>query len=245
MCKKANNSKPIKNRKVLTTILDILLVVVSVALFALSGVVFYCKVYLSPFLVNGESMYPTLNKDVVYPNGQKTDGTTGNLSPGCSHVDYGLMDKHKSALNKIKRFDIVVTQYRDNDTSDKIKRVIGLPGETITFTSSNDSTNGDLYIKNGEEFIFVEQPIENKYKIRGDYSRFLKDGPFTLQDDEYLILGDNRGSSADSLGLDYMGIKKSLIIGKAVAIVGHGVAYKDKTDSFQLKNIKYIWPRFL
>lgn len=246
MGKKDKNKQPNKIRKVFTIILDVLFVTVSVCLFLGAGVLFYAKVYLDPFLVNGESMYPTLNGE-VYINGELTDGTHGRTQAGYENVEYGVMDTHQSAIKKIKRFDIVVTRYSETDAVDKIKRVVGVPGDTIKFVSSNDTTNGDFYVKQGGEYVLVEQPIENKYKVAGDYSVFNTIGSLTLAEDEYFVLGDNRGNSSDCLDLPIgkMAIKRDWIQAKAIAIVGHGTAAIDDGGNMYLEKIKYCWPRFL
>lgn len=108
----------------------------------------------TPVIVNGSSMESTLyNKDIM------------------------ILDKIGMRMNGIKRFDIVVIQTKNTKI---IKRVIGLPGESI------ECKGGNIYI--------------NGKKIEDDYgSNPTKD--FELVDipkDTYFVLGDNRGNSLDS-----------------------------------------------
>ena len=233
MDKSAENNKPIKNRKRFAKILNICIIVIAVVVLAIEGVLYYQRSYLTPFWVNGQSMYPTLNFNATDANGNKLDETSGNAGVGYT-VDYGVMDTHKFAINKIKRFDIVVTKYTDSDSKNKIKRVLALPGETVQFkaTGYGKEENGDLYI-NGK---LIEQPIQTEFIRNANYS----ETQWTLGDNQYFVCGDNRGHSSDSR--EHGPISKDLITGKVVAICGTAVVYYDN-DHFDIKNVDYKWPK--
>ena len=231
MDKKEMNEKPVKNRKRFGTILSIVIIVVSVILLAVEGVVYYQRSYLTPFWVNGQSMYPTLNLHATDRYGNELGANPPSPSAHAGyHVDYGVMDCHERAIKKIKRFDVVVTKYTKEDSSNKIKRVLGLPGEVVEF--KND---GDLYI-NGTYF---EQPVPEQYIRGASYPA----GPTTLGEDEYYVCGDNRKHSYDSS--DVGAIKREWITGKAIAICGTAEVYLDDKNFLDVKNIKYTWPRYL
>lgn len=212
-----------------------LIIVFSVALLIVEGFVYYQRSYLTPFWVNGQSMYPTLNLHATDANGNELGENPNNPSarPGYT-VDYGVMDTHKKAINKIERFNIVVTKYSKTDTSNKIKRVLGLPGETIEFKD-----DGDLYI-NGA---YVEQPLAETY-IRGAKYPV---GETVLGEDEYYVCGDNRKHSSDSKNIGP--IKKEYITGKVIAICATATVYLNKdengNDFLDIKDIDYYWPRYL
>ena len=230
MDKKEMNEKPVKNRKRFGPAFHIIIIVVSCLLLAVEGVIYYQRSYLTPFWVNGQSMYPTLNLHAKDKDGNELGPSPSNPSAREGYtVDYGVMDTHKKAINKLKRFDIVVTKYTKEDTSNKIKRILGLPGDVIQFKD-----DGDLYV-NGS---FVEQPLDEEY-IRGASYPV---GETVLKEDEYYVCGDNRKHSYDSSNIGP--IKKEYITGKVVAICGTATVYLDN-NIYDVKNIKYYWPRYL
>lgn len=98
-------------------------------------------------------------------------------------------------LSKIERFDVIVL-HEEKDNEKIIKRVIGMPGDTVA-------------IKDGEIYINDEKiDDEYAYGMTTDYDRI------TLKSDEYFILGDNRLISKDSR---YFGpIKEKEIKGKVI-----------------------------
>ena len=233
MDKNAQNKKPIKNRKRFAKVLNIIILVVASVILVIEGFLYYQRSYLTPFWVNGQSMYPTLNKNATDSNGNKLDETSGSAGVGYT-VDYGVMDTHKSAINKIKRFDIVVTKYSKSDTKNKIKRILGLPGETIEFkvTGYGNEENGDLYI-NGE---LIKQPIDIEFIRKANYPTT----KWELDSDEYFVCGDNRAHSSDSRIEGP--VRKSYITGKVIAICGTAQVYYDG-EHFDIKNIDYFWPK--
>ena len=236
MDKSEKNVKPIKNRDKFKTFLAVFIIVFSVCLLIVEGFVYYQRSYLTPFWVNGQSMYPTLNGDALDNYGNKLTATSGTAKVGYI-VDYGVMDTHKGAINRIKRFDIVITKYSSLDDGNKIKRVIGLPGETIKFinTGAGHDHNGDLYVNDK----YYEQPISSEVlKNSSGYPT----GEIKLADDEYYVLGDNRNHSRDSRSEGP--IKRELIVGKAIALCATCEVYYDGT-SLDVTNIKHYAPRFL
>ena len=235
MDKNVENSKPIINRKRFMKIFNICIIVFAVVLLAVEGVLYYQRSYLTPFWVNGQSMYPTLNLHATNASGEEIGPAGGGSAPGYV-VDYGVMDTHKGAIKRIKRFDIIVTKYSKSDTNNKIKRVLGMPGETVRFsvTGFGNEHNGDLYINNK----LIEQPIDIEYIRNGSYPT----QTWTLGSDEYFVCGDNRGHSADSR--QEGPIQKSWITGKVIAICGKATVYQDGVY-YDVKDIDYFWPRYL
>ena len=240
MSENVSNEKPIKNRKRLSILFNIFIVLLSVIALAIAGILIYQKRYLSPFWVNGQSMYPTLNKNAIKPDGTPAGIDTKITEVGSKKVDYGVADKHERALKNLKRFDIVITHYRADDKVDKIKRLVGLPGETIKFGQIDTNDNGTLYIKKGDQFVVQEQPISNEYITAGVYPS----GEITLKDNEYYVLGDNRGNSSDSRGLEDP-IKFEWLVGKVVALCAYCEIAELPDGSVGPTNIAHYFPRFL
>ena len=233
MDKNVENKEPIKNRTRFKDFLPIFIIVISVGLLIAEGFIYYRRVYLSPFWVNGQSMYPTLNGEAKDAQGKPLDENSGSSASGYT-VDYGVMDKHESAIKKLKRFDIVITKYGKNDGSSKIKRVLGLPGETIWFTvgSEGNKKNGDLYI-NGK---LIEQPIESKYVVACSYPST----KITLKENEYYVCGDNRAHSYDSR--DVGPIPRDEIIGKAIALTATATVFTNEEGKLDVKDIhRHAW----
>ncbi|BDQ33786.1 signal peptidase I [Pseudodesulfovibrio portus] len=104
-----------------------------------------------------------------------------------------------------ERGDIMVFKFPLNENQDFIKRVIGLPGETI------EIRNKVVYIDG--------QPIDEPYVIHTKADNIpVRDnfGPFIVPEDEYFMMGDNREGSHDSR---FWGtVKRSKIVGKALII---------------------------
>ncbi|MCQ2771767.1 MAG: signal peptidase I [Bacilli bacterium] len=216
--------------------------------FGVSGQFIYNFTRYAPFMVDGESMYPTLNYDtrIEYDDGTFYDDPENtwkikDFSGDATYIcDYGLMDSNKGFTKNLKRFDIVITYYPGDYVGDelktnaslKVKRIVGLPGETIKFDNS-----GTLYILKGEEDDFspVEQPFlsyennkatkplvsESWYQAAMNETSQGYMAPFTLGEGEYYVVGDNRrlGASLDSRSSIVGAIKENMLVGKAVAIV--------------------------
>ena len=122
-----------------------------------------------------------------------------SMQPNLKANDVVLIDKLKYRFTDIKRFEVVVLEYKDSKYL--IKRVIGLPGDTIEYKSNILYINGNAI---NEDFLKSDV-------ITNDFS--LKDiGYTTIPDNMYLVLGDNRTNSMD--GRDFGLIDKSQIKGK-------------------------------
>nr|WP_321255091.1 signal peptidase I [uncultured Pseudodesulfovibrio sp.] len=104
-----------------------------------------------------------------------------------------------------ERGDIIVFKFPEDESKDFIKRVIGLPGETI------EIRNKVVYIDG--------QPIDEPYTQHTKFTRNpIRDdfGPFTVPQDEFFVMGDNREGSYDSRW--WGPVKRQKIVGKALVI---------------------------
>lgn len=124
----------------------------------------------------------------------------GSSMEGALHNgDYLLVDKLSYYLGKPKRFDIIIFPYSENVYY--IKRIIGMPGESIRIA------DGKIYI-NGEELV-------ESYGAEPMLDGGMATEEFSLGEKEYFVLGDNRNHSTDSRSESVGTIKEEKIIGKA------------------------------
>jgi signal peptidase I len=108
---------------------------------------------------------------------------------------------YKFGLGSIKRGDTVVFLYPDDPTKSYIKRVIGLPGDTV-------AVDDGYVIVNGKKL--VENYVPPDYRDDRSYSLTL------VPPDDYFVLGDHRSSSNDSRAWGF--VPRSYIYGKAVFV---------------------------
>lgn len=124
-------------------------------------------------------------------------------------MEVTLQEDDKIIINKLaywkrnpKRFDVIVFKQSGSEHSYyNIKRVIGLPGETVQII------DGLVYIDNE----MLEEPMNvEPINIPG-----LAEEPIVLEDDEYFVLGDNRNNSEDSRFFNIGNVVRGDIVGKA------------------------------
>lgn len=134
--------------------------------------------------------------------GQRTTVHGHSMSPTLESGDNLWIDKFSYKIGDPKRFDIIVFPYKDTDVF-YIKRVIGLPGETVQI-----APDGSIIIDG--------QILQESYGKEIIMDSGTACDPITLGKDEYFVLGDNRNDSRDSRWPDVGNIHKSKIVGKAV-----------------------------
>lgn len=211
----------------------------------LSFILVFRSYYYRSIFVSGSSMEPTLNGSGQY-------------------VDYGIIDDHKNAINNLKRFQIITTFYpfanksKDyvggyvhgginvvdkKESSYKIKRVYGFPGETIRFELDEEMVDlaksySDgyceaaqyaarkaikFYVKGIGSNDFVEQKLSFKRKIAIAHIDNYDDYEITLGFDEYWVMGDNYSASSDCFS-EKAPIYYENIVGVLIAIEGTCIA---------------------
>lgn len=141
---------------------------------------------------------------------QKTVVHQTSMHPTLENGDHLIVDKITYRFTDPKRFDIVIFPYKyaEKKNTYYIKRVIGLPGETVRI-----GEDGSIYINDklleenyGAEVINYNDTLWNRGKGEG----------ITLGDGEYFVMGDNRNNSVDSR-FDIIGnVTRKEIIGRAV-----------------------------
>jgi signal peptidase I len=157
-------------------------VVKEIVIFAIIafGIVLPFRLFIAePYLVDGRSMDPTF--------------ATG---------DYLIVDKLSYELGTPKRNTVVVFKYPNDTSKSFIKRIIGLPGETVE--------------ENGNAVTIINKDNPKGFTIDESYVVHEAPGNFkiTLGDDEYFVMGDNRAESFDSRS--WGPLQEKYILGKPV-----------------------------
>lgn len=133
--------------------------------------------------------------------GQRTGVSGSSMETTLSDGDQLIVDKISYRFRDPKRYDIVVFPYRYEENTYYIKRIIGMPGETIQIV------DGYVYI-DGE-------PLDEHYGNEVMNKAGTAEEPLTLGEDEYFVLGDNRNNSQDSRAANVGTIHREDIIGRA------------------------------
>ena len=134
---------------------------------------------------------------------QRTVVEGNSMNPTLKNGDNLIVSKITYKVKDPERFDIIVFPFRESKDTNYIKRIIGLPGETVQI-----DREGNIYIN--------QKKLEENYGAETIKYPGIAAEPITLGDDEYFVLGDNRNDSKDSRFSDVGNIKRSSIIGKAV-----------------------------
>ncbi len=142
------------------------------------AIVIPIRVFIAqPFIVSGSSMFPT------FEDGQ-----------------YLIIDEISYRLESPKRDDVIVFKYPNDPSKSFIKRIIGLPNETVDIKGNTVTISNK---ENPSGFVLKEPYVENISN---------SDVHYILKDNEYFVMGDNRPASSDSR---YWGpVQKNLLIGK-------------------------------
>lgn len=155
----ADEQEPSRKKSIMTFIRDIVIVI---------AVVYLIKTFFfTTILVDGRSMTPTFE-----------------------HLDYLIAEQDFLAGNKYRRGDVVYFRPPEGamheDRGYFVKRVIGVPGDTI------EVKGGMVYVN--------DEPIDEPYKADVPTQEGTMTGKLTLNEDEYFVMGDNRnpGGSYDS-----------------------------------------------
>ncbi|HNZ83883.1 MAG TPA: signal peptidase I [Candidatus Pacearchaeota archaeon] len=137
------------------------------------------KFIFQPFIVSGSSMEPT------YYTG-----------------DYLIIDELSYRFNEPAREDVIVFSYPQNPEQKFIKRIIGLPGETV------EIKGGKVFIEQGDKRFELQELYLPSSILTIDERRM------TLNQGEYFVMGDNRMASYDSR--KWGSLPKDKIIGKVL-----------------------------
>lgn len=133
--------------------------------------------------------------------GQRTYISGPSMQPTLYDGDNLIVDKISYRFHEPKRYDIIVFPYQYMENTYYIKRIIGLPGETVQ-------------IKDGYVYI-GDKKLDEHYGAEVMERAGIAEEPIKLGDDEYFVLGDNRNHSSDSRDPNVGVLKREDLIGKA------------------------------
>lgn len=133
--------------------------------------------------------------------GQRTYVSGSSMENTLHHGDNLIVDKLTYRFSKPKRYDIIVFPFRYQEKTYYIKRIIGLPGETIQIQDGVIWIDGEV--------------LQESYGREVMKNAGLAADMITLGEDEYFVLGDNRNDSTDSRDPSVGVIHKDEIIGRA------------------------------
>lgn len=135
----------------------------------------------------------------------KTSVSGVSMEPTLKEGQVVIVNKFEYYLKKPKRNDVIVYKQSNKEHSYfELKRVIGLPGETIKIK------NGVVYIN--------DEVMKEKIKTDIIQNSGLAEEGVKLDDNEYFVLGDNRNDSEDSRFASVGNVLRNEILGKAIAI---------------------------
>ena len=139
---------------------------------------------------------------VIHYVGQRTQVSGSSMEATLSDGDNLIVDKISYRFHDPERSDIIVFPYKYEKNTFYIKRIIGLPGETVQIDEQ-----GNIYV-DGEV-------LDESYGREVILDPGEAEEPITLEDDEYFVLGDNRNASSDSRDPSVGKILGEDIIGRA------------------------------
>lgn len=134
--------------------------------------------------------------------GQRTQVSGSSMETTLSDGDHLIVDKISYRFADPERFDIIVFPFQYDTDTYYIKRIIGMPGETVQIDES-----GTIYI-DGEV-------LDESYGREVIQSPGRAVDPIQLGEDEYFVMGDNRNNSSDSRDPSVGNIHRRDIIGRA------------------------------
>lgn len=207
----------------------------------------------------GRSMFPVLLVVLVLRSFvfEPFQIPSGSMEPTLDVGDFILVTKYQYglrlpvtqtrilALNDPQRGEVAVFRYPENPSINYIKRVIGLPGDVITYHDKTFYVNGQaipttllaaLPPVNPERLLWQEALGEHPYRVYHDIGRPAQTAQWQVPEGHYFMVGDNRDNSNDSR---YWGfVSEDLLVGKAVAVWMHWDNFFSLPDFSVIRKIR-------
>lgn len=151
-----------------------------------------------PFIVSGQSMEPNYHS-----------------------TDYLIVDEVSYRTRAPERGDVIVFKYPRNTAFKYIKRIIGLPGETV------EIRNKEVYITSNGQTTKLDESSYLPQSVMNAWVRMTEMEPVVLGEGQYFVMGDNRNNSSDSRVWGIL--PRGNIIGKTFYTVSVlGIMLRDK-----------------
>lgn len=168
--------------------------------------VYILFIFLSWYVIN--PLFSQITKDNIV-HAYRVVATS--MLPTILDGDHILVNELVYKFSQPQRLDVVIFKYPKNESQYFIKRVIGLPGETVWIHRKQCYING--------------RPVREKYIIHvgnrvANYPELDNFGPLTIPADSFFVMGDNRDWSMDSR--TFGPVKRTKILGKAFMIYWPG-----------------------
>ena len=161
--------------------------------------------------------------------GQPLEITGSSMEPNLHNGEMIIAEKVSSKLSRFKRGDIVVFKQPENKQIFVIKRIIGLPGESLTLKREGIYTEGNL--------------IDESFLTTGTLPFSGDEEVIKIPNDSYYLMGDNRGNSTDSR--KWGPIAREDIVGKAVLVFNPFSKARFINTTFELEDIRQRAVRFV
>lgn len=207
----------------------------SKSMFPVLAIVLVVRSFLvEPFQIPSGSMLPTLKiGDFILVN----------------KFHYGLrlpvLNTKMVPVNEPQRGDVIVFKYPKDPSINYIKRVVGVPGDRITYRDKEIYVNGQLQTqvlkaklppRNPQVLLSEEALGEIHHEIYTDVKGPARNGEWEVPAGQYFVLGDNRDNSKDSR---YWGfVSDELLVGKAFAVWMHWPKLFSVPDFTQMRDIQ-------
>ena len=200
---------------------------IKIIIYALTIAIFIRSIFFQPFYIPSSSMEPNLLVGDRLFVSKYSYGFSKHSFPFSPNLFKGRI-----LFSEPKRADVVVFKTPADNRTDYIKRLIGLPGDSIQFI------NGDIYLNNNQilktkskkyskincgkvtlKIDAFEEKLPNSKTYVAVYDKkntYINSDKFTVPKDHYFFLGDNRDCSKDSRYLASVGyVHKDNLVGKA------------------------------
>lgn len=136
--------------------------------------------------------------------GQRTKVSGPSMEATLQNGDNLIVDKISYRFREPERFEIIVFPYQYAEDTFYIKRIIGMPGETLQIIDGYVYIDGELL----EEDVYGKEVIDQT-------KMGIADEPVVLGEDEYFVMGDNRNHSSDSRDPSVGVLKRDQLVGRA------------------------------